>query len=71
MSLDLQEPRGLSCTVDLIVEGGPVVVIDSINYTESEQSLTDCMFSSEVSDCLGNITHKVDVRCHEESVYMQ
>lgn len=58
---------GRESFIDLIIEGGPEILIDNINCTGSEQSLTDCMFSPEVSDCLGNITHRVGVRCHEES----
>ena len=47
------------------------MLIDNINCTGNEQSLTDCMFSPEVSDCLGNIPgHKVGVSCHEESKIM-
>ena len=53
--------------IDLIAEGGPDIVIDNINCTGSEENLTACLFSFEVSDCLGDITHKVGVRCHEES----
>ena len=53
--------------IDLIAEGGPDIVIDNINCTGAEESLTACRFSFEVRDCLGNITHKVGVRCHEES----
>lgn len=58
---------GRESFIDLIIEGGPEILIDNINCTGSEQSLTDCMFSPEVSDCLGNFTHRVGVRCHEES----
>lgn len=58
---------GTESFIDLIIDGGPDVVIDNINCTGNEQSLTDCNFSFEVSDCLGNVTHKIGVRCHEES----
>lgn len=58
---------GRESFIDLIIEGGPEILIDNINCTGSEHNLTDCMFSPEVSDCLGNFTHRVGVRCHEES----
>ena len=58
---------GAETFVDLIAVGGPDIVIDNINCTGSEGNLTACLFSFEVSDCLGNFTHKVGVRCHEES----
>lgn len=52
--------------IDLRGTGGPDVGIDNSNCTGMEERLVDCNFSREVSDCNSN-THKVGVRCHEES----
>ena len=46
-----------------------MVGIDNSNCTGMEERLVDCSFSREVSDCNSD-THKVGVRCHEESKYI-
>lgn len=59
---------GRESFIDLIIEGGPEILIDNINCTGGEQNLTECIFDPDASDCLGNFTHRVGVRCHEESM---
>ena len=52
--------------VDLRIPGGPDTGVDNSNCTGTEERFVDCRFSREVSDCNSN-SHKVGVRCHEES----
>ena len=62
--------EGTEQFIDLRGSGGPDVGIDNSNCTGAEERLIDCSFSREVSDCNSN-SHKVGVRCHEESKCLQ
>ena len=46
--------------------GGPPTGVDNTNCTGTELGLLNCRYSDEVSDC-NRDSHKVGVRCHEES----